>query len=138
MHDAAKALVRDYVERVWTRGDFSDLEAWTTDGYTYRLGGQPPRDRAAMVAFLAGLRVAFPDWRVEIETAIAEHDVMAVQWTGRATHEGPFHGIAATGKEIEVGGISLYRIEDGRIAAEWEQMDSLGLLAQLGALPPSP
>ena len=44
--------------------------------------------------------------------------------------------IGATGRKVKVSGINVYVIEEGRIAQEWEQMDSLGVLAQLGVLPP--
>jgi steroid delta-isomerase-like uncharacterized protein len=90
-----------------------------------------------MLEFLKAVHAAFPDWRVRIEDMVVDGATAAVRWTGEVTHEGPFHGIPATGKRISVSGINLYRTQDGRIAQEWEQMDSLGMLAQLGALPPT-
>ena len=47
----------------------------------------------------------------------------------------PFQGIPPTGTEVEVSGINVYVIEAGKIAQEWEQMDSFGMLQQLGVLP---
>jgi len=135
--DTAKTLVTTYIEDVWNRADAQALEQLTTTSFTYTLGGQPPRDRTAMLAFLQGVHAAFPDWRVQIDDIVAEDSSVAVRWSGQVTHEGPFHGIPPTGKHIAVSGINLYRIEDGRIAQEWEQMDSLGMLAQLGVLPPA-
>lgn len=125
-------LVREYIESVWNRGDLDALERLTASGFRYHLGGQPGRDRSEMASFLARTRAAFPDWQVFIQTIIREEGRVAVRWDGEVTHEGEFHGIPATGRRIAVSGINLYRIEDGRIAAEWEQMDSLGMLRQLG------
>ena len=135
--DTAKTLVSTYIEDVWNRADAQAFDRLTAPAFAYCLGGQPPRDRAAMLAFLQGVHAAFPDWRVQIDDIVAEGNTVAVRWSGQVTHEGPFHGIPATGKRIAVSGVNLYRIEDGRIAQEWEQMDSLGMLAQLGVLPPA-
>ena len=135
--DTARTLIMTYIEDVWNRADAQAFERLTTDAFTYHLGGQPPRDKAAMLAFLQNVHAAFPDWRVRIEDVVVENDTAAMRWSGQVTHEGPFHGIPATSKHITVSGINLYRIEDGRVAQEWEQMDSLGMLAQLGVLSPA-
>jgi steroid delta-isomerase-like uncharacterized protein len=133
MTDAATRLVEEYLERVWNEADMDALDVLTTDDFAYHLGGQPPRDAAATGAFVRGVHVAFPDWRVEIRDIAAGTGRVAVRWEGTATHEGPFHGLAPTGRRVDVSGINLYAIEAGLISAEWEQMDSLGLLHQLGA-----
>lgn len=135
--DAATTLVSTYIEDVWNRAHAQAFNRLTAVSFTYCLGGQPPRDRAATLAFVQGVHAAFPDWRVRIEDIVAAGDTAAVRWSGQVTHEGPFHGIPATGRRITVSGINFYRIENGRIAQEWEQMDSVGMLAQLGVLPPS-
>lgn len=130
----SRALVTDYVEKIWNGADPDALEDLTTPEYTYRLGGQPPRDVDAMRAFLDELRVAFPDWTVRIDSIVAEEDVVAIRWTGSATHAGTFRGIPASGRSVAVGGMNFYELDRGLIAREWEHMDSLGLLKQLGAL----
>jgi len=85
-----------------------------------------------MEAFIAATRRAFPDWRVDVVSTVAEGDQVAVRWRGSVTHGGDFHGIPATGRTITVSGINVYRVHDGRVAEEWEQMDTLGMLRQLG------
>lgn len=134
MAKAAVELVERYLDRVWNQADVDALEALTTDDFAYRLGGQPARDVAAMGAFLRAVHVAFPDWRVEVRDIVADDVRVAVRWSGSVTHEGPFHGIEPTGRRIDVSGINFYAIDDGQISAEWEQMDSLGMLQQLGRL----
>lgn len=126
------ALVREYIEEVWNRGDAAALRRLTTPDFRYHLGGQPPRDRPGMEAFIAATRRAFPDWRVDVVSTVAEGDQVAVRWRGSVTHGGDFHGIPATGRTITVSGINVYRVHDGRVAEEWEQMDTLGMLRQLG------
>jgi steroid delta-isomerase-like uncharacterized protein len=134
--DDAKGLVTNYIEEVWNNADFAALDDLTGTTFAYHLGGQPPRDKAAMRQFLQAVHASFPDWRVQIQTIVAEENTVAVRWNGRVTHQRVFQGIPPTGKQITVSGINLYRIEDGVISQEWEQMDSLGMLGQLGVLPP--
>jgi len=135
--DDAKSLVLQFVEDVWNGADAEALDRLTAESYTYHLGGQPPRDRAAMLAFVKAVHAAFSDWRVTVEDTVVGEDSVAIRWTGQVTHDGPFHGIPATGKQVTVCGINLYTIQDGRIAKEYEQMDSLSMLTQMGVLPPA-
>ena len=128
----AAELVKDYIDAVWNRGDLEALHVHTTAGFRYFLGGQPGRGHSGMEELLSRTRAAFPDWRVVIETIISDGGHVAARWSGTVTHQGEFHGIPATGKRIDVSGINIYRIEGGKIAAEWEQMDSVGMLRQLG------
>lgn len=133
MSDSAVArVVLEYIESVWNGADPAALERLTTPDFTYRLGGQPGRDRSEMEGFLKLIRRAFPDWRVEVADMVTEGDEAAVRWTGTVTHEGDFRGIPATGAQIRVSGINMYRLEGGKIADEWEQMDSVGMLQQMG------
>ena len=88
-----------------------------------------------MRQFLAVTRLAFPDWRVDISAMLIDKGMAAVRWVGTVTHQGDFHGIRPTGRQIHVSGINLYRITDGKVAEEWEQTDTLSMLRQLGALP---
>lgn len=129
-----KALINDYVERVWNQGDLMALESLTTANYTYQIGGQPARDRAAMGQFITLTHTAFPGWRVEIVEMIAEQNKAAIRWQGQVIHAGVFNGIQPTGKQVMVIGINIYHLVDGLIAAEWEQTDTIGMLQQMGVL----
>lgn len=131
----AKNLIRDYIEKVWNRGDLAAFDHLTTDSFTYQIGGQPEHDRLGMQQFIRMIRAAFPDWRVDIIEMIAEHDKIAVRWRGHVTHSGSFYGLPATNRQINVSGINIYRLVNGKVDAEWEQTDTLGMLQQLGALP---
>jgi predicted ester cyclase len=81
--------------------------------------------------YLAGL----PDLRVTIEELVAEGDKVAVRRSYAGTHRGELLGIPATGKQVRLGGISIFRLAGGRIAEQWEQLDRLALLQQLGVVP---
>ena len=85
---------------------------------------------------LAVIRAAFPDARFTIEDMIAEGDKLADRYTISGSHQQPFLGIPATGRRIQLAGITIVRIAAGKITQRWAVTDQLGLLQQLGALPP--
>ncbi len=78
---------------------------------------------------------AFPDMRVTVEDVIAEADKVVTRWTIRGTHRGELMGIAPTDEQVEIEGITIQRIEGGKIAEEWERYDNLGTMQQIGAIP---
>jgi predicted ester cyclase len=83
----------------------------------------------------ADFRQGFPDVVSTIEDIIAEGDKVVAHWRSRATHEGNYMGIAPTGNRVEFTGISVYRIEEGKIAQSWTVENQLGLKQQIGAIP---
>lgn len=78
---------------------------------------------------------AFPDAEVTIEDQLAEGDTVATRWTGRGTHRGELMGVPPSGNRVEVAGISIARIEGGKVAEEWDLYDALGMMQQIGAVP---
>ena len=80
-------------------------------------------------------RDAFPDLRFTIEGQLAEGDKVATRYTLRGTHRGSLFGIPATGKSIQISGISIYRIQDNKMIEAWVNYDMLGMLQQLGVAP---
>lgn len=85
--------------------------------------------------FYTGLATAFPDVEVEIGDLVAEGDKVTVRFTLRGTHQGEFAGVPATGNPVAVGGLTILRFADGKIAERWQVLDELGLMQQLGAIP---
>ena len=60
---------------------------------------------------------------------------MVIRKTFRGTQTGEFMGMPPTGKSISVGVIDIFRIAGGKIVEHWGQMDSMGMMQQLGAMP---
>ena len=83
----------------------------------------------------ADFRRGFPDVVSTIEDIIAEGDKVVAHWRSRATHQGNYMGIPPTGNRVEFTGISVYRIEEGKIAESWTVEDQFGLMRQIGAIP---
>lgn len=85
--------------------------------------------------FVSKLRTAFPDLQVTVEDQIAEGDKVATHWTARGTHKAKFQGMPPTGKQMEIRGIVISQIANGKIVEQWGNPDILGLMQQLGATP---
>lgn len=96
---------------------------------------EPIKGAKGLKEAAGGYRAAFPDLEVVVEDVIAEGDLVAVRWTARGTHQGDLFGIAPTGKEATVTGITIDRFSGGKVAESWTNWDTLGLLQQLGAVP---
>jgi steroid delta-isomerase-like uncharacterized protein len=79
---------------------------------------------------------AFPDINITVEDAIAEGDQAVTRYTIRGTHRGETEEFGPpTGKQMELEGITIHRIEDGKIVEEWERYDNLSAMQQLGLVP---
>jgi predicted ester cyclase len=70
-----------------------------------------------------------------VEDLIAEVDKVAYRITYRGTHRGDFMGIRPTGKQVSFTGIAIDRFKDGKFVESWFNLDALGLMQQLGAIP---
>ncbi len=89
-------------------------------------------------AFKQGLSLfltAFPDARFTIEDMIVEGERVVVRYTFRGTHTGHYMGIAPTGKQVTQTGITINRFANGKTVELWGNVDDLGLLQQIGAIP---
>ncbi len=77
-------------------------------------------------------RTAFLDLHIHVEEVIAEGDRAVCRVVAHGTNTGEFMGAPATGKSAEMVIINIVRIQDGKVAEEWEVFDRLGLMEQLG------
>ena len=84
---------------------------------------------------IAEIRRAFPDYAGTNVDQIAEGDKVANRFVFLGTHLGEFMGVAPTGKRVEFIGNSIDRVVESRIVESWVEVDLLGVLQQLGAVP---
>ncbi len=86
--------------------------------------------------FIGMFKSAFPDMNAAVEDVIAEGDKVVTRITMRGTHQGETEEFGpATGRQVEESGITIQRIEGGKIVEEWNSYDNLSLLQQLGLAP---
>lgn len=134
---ANKEIIRRVVDGVWNDRNFAIVDELVAQEYVGHDPTQPEpiQGREGFKQFASMYQSAFHDAAVTIDDQIAEGDRVVTRWTGRGTHTGELMGISPTGKEVTVSGITVSRLADGKIAEEWELMDALGMLVQLGAVP---
>ena len=83
---------------------------------------------------VADFNNAFPDARSTIEDIVAEGDKVVCRYLTNMTHEHDYMGIPATGKQVTLSEIAIYRIFGSKIREEWHCADALGLMRQPGVL----
>jgi steroid delta-isomerase-like uncharacterized protein len=137
MSEENKAVVRRAFEEVANKGDMTTVDEIIAPEYVrHDLAGSPDAAGPEGVKrLITGLRAAFPDLQTTIEDIFSDGEKVAVRFTARGTHSGPFQGMAPTGREATWTGINIYRVSGGRIRETWQLADGLGLLRQLGAAP---
>jgi predicted ester cyclase len=92
-------------------------------------------DRDGIANFFRAFVGAVPDARITADDLFADGDHVAVRYTLTGTHEGELFGAAATGRPLDVEGITLLRFENDLVAERWNRLDDVTLLTQLGLLP---
>jgi C-1 hydroxylase len=80
-------------------------------------------------------KTGFPALRVRVEDTFVDGDRVGSRGTVTGTHLGEFMGVPATNRSVAVKYIDLWRVEGGLFVETWVQMDTMGLMQQLGVLP---
>jgi steroid delta-isomerase-like uncharacterized protein len=96
---------------------------------------KPARGSQEIARYVAEVRAGYPDFKLEIKDKVFEENRLVTHWTCTGTHNGEFQGIPATGKRINISGLALARIENGKVAEEHVYFDRLTMLEQLGVAP---
>ncbi|HEX2107734.1 MAG TPA: ester cyclase [Rubrobacteraceae bacterium] len=128
---------KDLARRSWELLENLDIldEVYATDLVWH----EPDQDIQGLEEarqFVSMYKTAFPDLSAAVEDVIAEGDKVVTRYTVRGTHQGEIEEFGPpTGRQVEVKGITIHRVEDGKIVEEWERYDNLSLLQQLGLAP---
>lgn len=128
--DQNKALIRSFF-KIYSDRDPSRFEALLTPGY--RDHGHDPAGvgiKGARDDYDA-LTATFDDIGYDVQDMVAEGDRVAVRWSAAMTHIGEFMGVAATNRRVQLRGFSIYKIENGRVAATWNLQDVAALREQI-------
>lgn len=134
--EANKALVQRFWEEVFNKKNLAAIDELCAANFTYHDMAGAHQGTAVVKDYLSAYLTAFPDQHVTIEDMIAEGDRVVTRWTVRGTHQGPFMDSASTGKQVTVTGIDVTRVVNGKALEDWDTFDTLGLLRQLGVIPP--
>jgi steroid delta-isomerase-like uncharacterized protein len=137
MSEENKTVIRRSFEELWNKGNLSVADELFAPNYTHHdpstpdVGRGPESERKRVTLY----HTAFPDLKLTIEDIIAEGETVMARWSCRGTHKGDLRGIAPTGKQFIITGLSVARFTDGKMAEGWINWDALGLMQQLGVVP---
>lgn len=129
-----KSVVRNMLQLI-EKGDVQSVEKYFSPNWENHDSSLPLMEGIEGARQLIGLWTAFSDKKVTIEDSLAEGDLVAAHFVVTGTHTGTFLGIAPTGKTIHMTATGIFHIIDGKSTDNWVNIDALGLLQQLGAVP---
>lgn len=120
MSEENKAIVSRFLDELWNQNNAGIRDELATPDYpsTHRVDE---------------MRAGFPDIQLTIDDQIAEGDQVVTRATATGTHKGEFMGKSPTDRSITLPIIFIHRLEGGRVAERWNQMDQVGLYEQISA-----
>jgi predicted ester cyclase len=137
---ANRAIGRRVLLELWGQGKLELADALYAPDYVDHVARGPEPGRVSgpegIKQAVTLFRTAFPDLTYTVEEELAERDLVMTRFSARGTNRGPFLGRPPTGRVVTYTGFDLNRIRDGRIVESWVNYDALGLLQQLGLVPP--
>jgi len=132
-----KSIIHRVLDEAFTQGNLAVVdELVAPDSISHHMSWGMPANRMGLKQLIAIFRTAFPDLHCTIEDEISQGDKVAAHWMMRGTHKGQFLGNLPTNKPIAVQGLVYARIESEQVIESWIMVDQMGILQQLGLVPP--
>jgi predicted ester cyclase len=106
------------------------------DFQSHHYPAPPGSDKAGFTQGIKDILAAFPDIKIKLNDQFVKGGKVFAYFSWTGTHQGVFMGIPPTGKQVTVEGMDIWRVQDGKLIENWVIMDGLGLMIQLGVVPP--
>lgn len=132
-----RALFSRWFEELWNKKNYAITQELVASEFTaHGAGGQDIKQGPDGVAGMVKIwHDAFPDGHMTLDDLITEGDLSTIRMTFRGTHTGEFYGIPASNKPVEVTSIGIDRVINGKITEGWGELNMLGMMMQMGAIP---
>lgn len=132
---ANKELIRRFYDEVWNKGNTAFVFQVFAENYVRHdlRTGTPPTGPAGQKQVADDFRAAFPDLEYRVDMLVAENDLVVARWTMRGTNTGQWGKVPATNRTINVSGVNIFRLENGKVVEIWNHRDDLGMREQLDA-----
>lgn len=137
MSEQNKTAVRRLFDELWNKGNLPVADELIAPSYVHHdastpdVGKGPEGEKKRVTLY----RNAFPDLRLTIEDLVDEGETVVARWSCRGAHRGDLSGIAPTGKQFAITGVSVIRFSGGKMVEGYVNWDALGLMQQLGVVP---
>jgi steroid delta-isomerase-like uncharacterized protein len=131
-----KAILSRFMVEVWSNGDIEACDRYIAAKYTVHHDPGDPWDKRELdlVGYKERVtlsRAPFPDQLFTVQEMVGEGQKVVVSWLWSATHKGDIPGFPASGRRINMSGITVYFFADGRLTGHWQVTDRLGVFMQL-------
>ena len=133
MSEHNKRVVRRLIEQVWNQGQLAAIDDMCARDWVGHATHTELNGPAALKAYVAAQRQAFPDLAVVVEDQIAEDDKVATRWTGSGTQQSDRSGKRPSRRTALWTGITLARLADGKVIEGWTSARFAGWLEQMDA-----
>lgn len=127
-----KTVVRRFWQAYETNDQAALNEVLAPDLVARTPGSPEPQNRERHLQGISMFNAAFSDRHFTVDEMIAEGDTIATRTTLRGIHTGAFQGHLPTGRPMAATGLTLERIQDGRIVERWFSFDTARVLQELG------
>jgi predicted ester cyclase len=133
----AKEVIRRWNNEGWSGGKYELAHEIISPNMTvHGAGGQAVgMGPDGLIDLIKTWRTAFPDGRMAIDDIIVEGDIVAIRNTWHGTHEAEFYGVPPSGAAVAVTSVGIDRVVDGLVTEGWGELDMVGMMQQMGALP---
>jgi predicted ester cyclase len=119
------------VSRAILDGRWDDLAALLDDDFTYT-GDGFVFTKDEYIGFMQDMREAFSGLSMEFPQVLVDGDQVSVRFVSKAVNTGSFMGAPANKRNLEVHGIFIRKVRDGKVLQEWQTTDLLGVMKQIG------
>jgi pSer/pThr/pTyr-binding forkhead associated (FHA) protein/ketosteroid isomerase-like protein len=132
-----REMFERWFEELWNKKNYSITQELVHPDFTaHGAGGQDIKQGPNGVADMVRTwHTAFPDGKMTMDDIITEGEFSVIRMTFRGTHTGDFYGNPPSGNKVEVTSIGIDRVVDGKITEGWGELNMLGLMQQIGAIP---
>jgi predicted ester cyclase len=136
MSQSPRDIAIHWFEEVWNKGRLEAVDELATEdakGYGFP---QPESvlDRDQFKEYVLEFRRSFTHVHLSVDETVVEGYRVAVRWTGKMKHTGSGLGFAPTGRTVQVHGMSILHLRDGRICEGWNALDLGSIVAFLSAV----
>ncbi len=119
------------VSKAILKADWTTLDGLLATDYTY-IGDGFVFTKDQYIGFMQEMRSAFSNFEMTLDKSIVDNDLVSIKFISKAINTGKFMGAPATKKDLEVNGIFMRKVKDGKVLQEWQTTDLLGTMKQIG------
>ncbi len=131
--EEAQAFIANYL-LIWNEGDFDAINDVCRLDYVLHHCALPEDvpGHGSLRDYVTRVRIAFPDQLIKVDQLIVRGNNIVARWTATGTNTGFLGDYPPTGKRMQISGISIFHIENGKAVEEWIVYNVLDVYRQLG------